>query len=80
MHSDRSLATGRVAGLLVAVATALALDDLSYVTSSIYDERDERGEGEIGVLLVGLAVSVIGEVAFFFLGRAVLHKYGHAAK
>jgi len=76
MHPDRSWATGRVAGVLVAVATALALDDLSYVMSSIYDERDERGEVEFGAWLVGIVVSLIGETVFFFLWRAVIHKYG----
>jgi len=72
MHPDRSWATGRVAGVLVAVAMALALDDLSYVTSFIHDERDEEGAlgfTEIGLIVI--AVMVLAAVAAFLLPKMI---------
>jgi len=70
MHPDRSWATGRVAGVLVAVAMALALDDLSYVTSFIYDEGDERGAlGIDQVVFIGIALVIAGVVAYFLVPK-----------
>jgi len=63
-----------VAGVLVAVATALALDDLSYVTSYIHDERDERGEGRIGLFSFFLAGLAILEILLYFkIFKALMH-------
>jgi hypothetical protein len=70
MHPDRSWATGRVAGVLVAVAMALALDDLSYVTSFIYDEGDERGAlGIDQIVFIGIALVVAGLAVYFLIPK-----------
>jgi succinate dehydrogenase/fumarate reductase cytochrome b subunit len=59
MHPDQSWATGRVTGVLVAVATALTLRDLTYVTSVTDDESGVNGVTTIVITGFGLAVAAL---------------------